>query len=73
MRVRVTVDAGLAPYLRALVASPVGIFGDERETIIYALRTMLIDLTKPGSGFREGMFPHLPPRLQKIWKCQDKR
>jgi len=73
MRVRVTVDAALAPYLRALVASPVGIFGDERETIIYALRTLLIDLTKPGSGFRDGMFPHLPVRLQKIWKRQDKR
>ena len=72
LRLRLTVDAGLAVYLRALAMSSVGIFGDERKTIIYALRSFLIDLTKPGSGFRDGMFPHLPPRLQKLWKQQDR-
>jgi hypothetical protein len=46
LRIRLTLDDGLASYLRALVASPVGIFGDERETIIYAVRTFLIEEQK---------------------------
>ena len=53
LRIRLTLDDGLASYLRALVASPVGIFGDERETIICAVRTFLIDKMAVGNGFRE--------------------
>ena len=68
LRIRLTLDDGLASYLRALVASPCGFFGDERETIIYFIRSALIDMMKSGSGFREPIIDHLPPDLQRPWR-----
>lgn len=73
LRIRLTIDDGLASYLRALVASPVGIFGDERETIVYALRTFLIDRMCKDSGFRDPIMRHLPPDLRKLWMRNIKR
>lgn len=70
LRIRITLDDGLASYLRALCASPVGIFGDERETIIYAVRSFIIDLTKPSSGFFEPIVRELPDDLRKVWEKQ---
>ena len=70
LRIRLTLDDGLAPYLRALCASPAGIFGDERETIIFAVRTFLIDKMKPGNGFFEPILRELPEDLQKVWNKQ---
>jgi hypothetical protein len=67
LRIRLTVDAGLATYLRALVASPAGIFGDEGDTIIYALRTFLIDKMTIKNGFREPIIRELPPDFRKRW------
>lgn len=67
LRIRLTLDDGLATYLRALVASPAGIFGDERETIIYAVRTFLIDKMAVGNGFREPILRQLPDDLRKTW------
>lgn len=65
LRIRLTLDAGIASWLRALCASEVGIFGDERETIIYFVRSSLIDLTKPSSGFHDPVVRHLPPEIRK--------
>ena len=67
LRIRLTIDDGLASYLRALVASPAGIFGNERETIIYFVRSALIDMMKPDNGFRQSIIDHLPADLKKLW------
>jgi hypothetical protein len=68
LRIRLTLDDGLASYVRALVASPVGIFGDERDTIIFATRAFMIDKMAPGNGFRDPIIDHLPADLQKQWR-----
>lgn len=73
LRIRLTIDDGLASYLRALVASPCGIFGDERETIIYFVRSALIDMLKPDNGFREPIIDHLPIDLQRVWRTSPSR
>lgn len=71
LRIRLTLDSGLASYLRALCESEAGIFGDERETIIYAVRSFIQDLMKKESGFRAPITAHLPPDLQKMWRDRD--
>jgi hypothetical protein len=68
LRIRLTIDDALASYLRALVASPVGIYGDERETIIFALRSFMIDHMKAGSGFREQIMRELPDDIRSAWE-----
>lgn len=68
LRIRITLDDGLAPYLHALCESEAGIFGDERETIIYAVRTFLIDKMAKGNGFRKFIIPNLPPDLRRHWE-----
>lgn len=65
LRIRITLDDGLASYLRALCESEAGIFGDERETIIYAVRTFLLDMMKKDSGFKPHIVKHLPGDLRR--------
>jgi hypothetical protein len=67
LKITITLDDGLASYLRALCKSEVGIFGDERETIVYALRTFIHEKMLATSGFRNNIIRHLPPDLQKAW------
>jgi hypothetical protein len=64
LRIRLTLDKGLAAWLRALCASPVGIFGDERETIIYLVRNGMRELAE-SEAFREAITPHLPEEIRK--------
>jgi hypothetical protein len=68
LKIRLTLDKGVASWLRALCASEVAIFGDERATIVYFVRSSLIDLTKPGSGFREPVIRHLPKEIREAMK-----
>jgi hypothetical protein len=65
LRMRLTLDDGLASYLRALV-NGVGLYGDERETAIYLIRDGLIDRFK-ADGFRAAMMPHLPDDIRRAW------
>lgn len=68
LRIRLTLDSGIASYLRALCESEAGIFGDERATIIYAVRGFIQDLMKKDSGFRAPIIRHLPPDLRHHWE-----
>lgn len=67
LRIRITLDDGIASYLRALVKCPFGIFGDERETIVYLTRSGLIKLWESPS-YREAMLPYLPQDIQDAWR-----
>lgn len=66
LRIRLTFDDGLAAYIRALVASPVGIYGDERETIVYLVRSGVIKLFE-SEVYRNAMMPYLPKDIQRAW------
>lgn len=73
LRIRLTIDDGLAAYLRAWV-NGIGFAGDERETIIYLLRSKINDdfTHRNADGqrvFRDMMFPWLPKDIQAAWKA----
>lgn len=72
LRIRLTIDSGLAAYLRAWVCG-IGLAGNERETIIYLLRCRLNDDFEHRNNngdrvFRDMMFPWLPKDIQAAWK-----
>lgn len=64
LRIRLTLDERLAAYIRAYVAA-VGIAGDERETIIFLLRSAVWESFR--GGIAEAMMPYLPEDIQAAW------
>lgn len=66
LRIRLTLDRGLAAYIRAYVKA-VGIYGDERETIIAMVRNEVIRFTE-SQHIRAAIMPHLPRNIQRAWK-----
>lgn len=64
-RIRITLDDGLAAYIRAMVKG-VRIYGDERETIIYLIRDAL-DRRTESDALLQMMMPHLPQDIQRAW------
>jgi hypothetical protein len=69
LRIRLTLDDGLASYLRALCKSDMAIFGNERETIIFAVREFLLSKMTKGNAFRESIIDNLPDDLQAHWRA----
>ncbi|MBA2412691.1 MAG: hypothetical protein H0V63_07675 [Burkholderiaceae bacterium] len=66
LRIRITLDDGIASYFRALRASPFGIYGSEQATAIYLIREGLISRFEQPI-YRDAMMPHLPDDIQKAW------
>jgi hypothetical protein len=69
LRIRLTLDAGLAAYLRALV-NGVGIHGDERETLMFLIRDGIVKRME-SEGMRRLMVPHLPADIRQHWSAHD--
>lgn len=65
LRMRLTLDDGLAAYLRALV-NGVGLYGNERETAVFLIGDGLSDRFK-SDAFRAAMMPHLPDDIRRAW------
>lgn len=65
LRIRLTLDAGLAAYVRAYTKG-VGLYGTERETIVAFVREG-INRRCEGDVLLEKMMPHLPPDIQRAW------
>ena len=64
MRIRLTLDDGLAAYIRAYAAG-IGIAGNERDTIIFLLRGAMTKSFR--GGIAEAMMPYLPEDIQAAW------
>ena len=63
LRIRLTLDDGLASWVRAYVKG-IGLYGDERATIIAFVRRAIIE-DSANDGFRSCMLPHLPPDIRR--------
>jgi len=66
LRIRLTLDDGLAAYIRAIVASPIGFYGDERATIIFMVRQQIIQHTE-SPVIRDAIMPWLPVDIRRAW------
>lgn len=65
LRIRLTLDSGLASYVRAFVKG-IGIYGDERGTIIHMIRQAVQEDAK-SDNLLSHLMPHLPARIQLAW------
>lgn len=63
LKIRLTIDAGLAAYIRAEAKI---LYGSDRAAIIALLRNA-IQTDIRSDGWLLALYPHLPPEIQKAW------
>lgn len=65
LRIRLTLDRGLAAYVRAHVKG-IGIAGSERETLVFMIRDCIVRDCE-NQVLCHLMMPHLPPDIRAAW------
>lgn len=65
LRVRLTLDRGLASWIRAYHEA-YGLHATIQETIIYLVRSAIIERSR-NEASRKLLMPHLPADIQRAW------